>query len=266
MATPSSEAQNNQLPILLSADFPFGEKSTAVISDAYKFVIPVPDLGEAAEPLIYPAGHERAGQPILDYKNQPVGDWGIVFFNEKDQSYQAVPADGEGVIIVNEVSPEQAEKIDRKVRSLTGELTQLSSAHIKEILKYAQRDLELGDTYNSDKTYVKTKLTTVLEENTQPQKLSQPSQQTEETCYGFRKRDSQDIYQAVFVPGQFRIEGPAVTFQIFTKGGVIIKQGKTTRGIQPEVFVRTYRLASGQPITDLEKQVAIRRLPWLPQA
>ncbi|MEO1446404.1 MAG: hypothetical protein AAFV46_09235, partial [Cyanobacteria bacterium J06635_11] len=93
----SSDMKETHRPVLSCDSFSFGENSTAVMSDAYKFIIPVPAQQEGAEPLVYPEGHAQAGQPIVDYKNRPIGDWGLVFFNAKDQAYQAVVADGNGV-------------------------------------------------------------------------------------------------------------------------------------------------------------------------
>lgn len=239
-------SQQNRLKIVSSTDFDFEANSTAVISEAYKFVIPVPDLGDGAEPLVYPEGHDQAGEPIVDYKGRKIGDWGLVFFNEKDQAHQAVPADGSGVIIINEVPLDQGKKIDEKVRSLTHNPTALTSAQIHALLEYCHTELGLKDTYNSDRTYVSKHLT----------ELSDTLAGNQSKEYGLKKRDKTDIYQAVYVPGEFRLEGPATSVQIFTKGGVVIESHGNTRGIQPDVFLRTYQLANGQPITDLEQQIA----------
>ena len=48
-----------------------------------------------------------------------MGDRGLVFFNGKDKSWQAVKGDGEGVIIINEVTQEQAKKLYQKSKSLS---------------------------------------------------------------------------------------------------------------------------------------------------
>jgi len=52
-------------------------------------------------------------------------------------------------------------------------------------------------------------------------------------------------------------EGPAASPQEFAQGGVIVEQGGKMRGVQPDIFVRTYRLSDGRPIsavTDLKTQ------------
>src|SRR5262245_37627986 len=84
---------------------------TAVISSAQKFIIPVPAFGSTGEPLRYPASHEKAGQPIVDFEGKRIGERGLVFFNDKDKTVQAVAGDGDGVIIINEVTEQQAERL-----------------------------------------------------------------------------------------------------------------------------------------------------------
>jgi hypothetical protein len=88
-------AQQNQTGIrtIAPADLKVGsDYSTPVISNAQKFVIPVPAFVQGGEPLVYPQSYEKAGQPILDYTGKPLGDRGLVFFNGKDKSWQAVKA------------------------------------------------------------------------------------------------------------------------------------------------------------------------------
>jgi len=73
--------------------------------------------------------------------------------------------------------------------------------------------------------------------------------------YGLMKRDDRDINQAVFVPGNFEFEGPAVSLQKFEDGGVIVEQGGKMRGVQPDIFMRTYRLSDGSPISSLSTDI-----------
>ena len=88
-----------------------------VVSAAQKFVIPVAAFDDA-DPLVYPGGTEKAGQPITDWQGNPVGAKGLVFFNQTDQCYQAAPSDGRSVIIINEVTAEQALDLREFVRGL----------------------------------------------------------------------------------------------------------------------------------------------------
>lgn len=226
--------------------------STPVISNAQKFIIPVPAFGQRGEPLVYPSGYEKAGQPILDYTGKPIGDRGLVFFNGKDQSWQAVKGDGEGVIIINEVTQEQAKKLYKKVQSFDANPNNLTVNELKQVLAYAQKQLGLVDMYNSDRAYIKEKMTPAIAGKV-PQIKGK-----EIEAYGLKKRDDRDVNQAIYIPGEFVFEGPAASPQKFKNGGVIVEQGGKMRGVQPDIFVKTYKLSDGHPVTspasDLETQ------------
>ena len=218
--------------------------STAVISSAQKFILPVPKLNVGGEPLVYPAGHEKAGQPILDYEGKPIGERGLVFLNAKDQSWQAVAGDGEGVIIINEVNQEQATQLDRKVKELNQDPYQLTLPQLKQVLDYARNELKLNDMYNSDRSFIKSKMTPVVADGSDPGGANVEA-------YGLKKRDDRDLCHAIYIPGKFTFEGPAASPQVFENGGVIVKQGEDLRGVQPDIFIRTYRLQNGQPIASV---------------
>lgn len=241
----------NLLPVLSAGDFSLSEEnSTAVISTAYKFVIPVPPLGQQADQLVYPSDHPQAGNPIADDQGNPIGDRGLVFLNEQDQAWQAVPGDGTGVIIINEVTPAQAAQLDEKVRSLTNSLSLLTLNQIKEILAYSRTALNLGDVYNSTRDYVTQKLVTPSDQ------LAATAKTSSDPSYGLKQRISSDTYRAVYVPAAFAFEGVTTSAQIFAQGGVILEQQGQQRSIQPDVFMRTYQLATGAPINDLAADVA----------
>lgn len=208
--------------------------STAVISSAQKFIVPVPRLDSGGEPLIYPKGHEKAGKPILDYEGKPIGEKGLVFLNAKDQSWQAVAGDGEGVVIINEVTQEQAAKLDMKVKELQKDPNQLTLSQLKQVLDFARNDLKLNDMYNSTRSFIKSKMTPVATDQTAG------GEGPNVEAYGLKKRDDRDVCHAIYIPGKFSFEGPAATPQVFDNGGVIVEQGGKFRGVQPEIFFRTY--------------------------
>ncbi len=231
------------------ADLKFGDgDSTAVISSAQKFVLPVGNLGDDGEPLVYPAEHSQPGETILDYKGNPIGDRGLVCFNYADQSVQAVAGDGNGVIIINEVTADQAQALYQKVASFSDDPDQLSLDQLKQVLAFAQDQLNLGDRYNSTRRFIQDQMSPVQ---------IQGSTSQGDAVYGFKKRDRRDINQAIYIPGAFSFAGPAASPQVFEDGGVIVKQQDSVRGVQPEVFLRTYTFSDGRPIlaaTDLVTQ------------
>ena len=239
-ATKQSKDVRKITPDMLRFD---ESSSTAVISGAQKFIIPVPAYEARGEPLIYPKSNERAGQPIVDYEGKAIGERGVVFFNAKDQSWQAVAGDGQGVIIINEVTKDQADKIYDRIKQLQTDPGKLTVDQLKSVLEYAREELSLRDMYNSTRSFIKLKMTPVVASEV-PRAGEQPIE-----AYGLMKRDDRDVCQAVYIPGKFEFEGPAATPQVFEDGGVIVKQGAEMRGVQPEIFIRTYRLADGKPLT-----------------
>ena len=221
-------------------DFDFAH-ARPVLSAAQKFVVPVPAL-EDADPLVYPSGTERAGQPITDGDGNPVGKKGIVFFNQIDHCYQAAPADGRSVIIINEVTAEQALDLRDFVRALGGP-DKLSQSTIERVLAHAQKDLGLVDIYNSTDGFVRSKMTPVDEDRAE--NGARP--------WGWLKRDGRDVCHAVFVEGPACFQGPTATpQQIPARGGFIVRQdvgGKPNyRMVEAQAMLRTYMNVDGSPL------------------
>ena len=221
------------------------DKSLPTISNAQKFILPIPSI--AGEPLVYPEGVTKAedntgnsksisGQSISDWEGKPIGKEGIVFFNAKDQSWQAVVSDGKGVVIMNQVTEEQSRKLTAKIQELAKRPQELNLKQIKEVLSYAREELGINDMYNSDKKFIESKMNALESTNSGIE------------AFGLHRRDDRDICQAVFVEGAGEFQGPAATGQKFKDGAVIVKQGDSTRLIQPEIFSKTYSHPDGRPI------------------
>ena len=219
-------------------------KGVHTISNAQKFILPIPST--AGEPLVYPQGTKAkgatgdlesiSGQPILDWQGKPIGKEGIVFFNAKDRSWQAVVSDGQGVVIMNQVTEEQSQKLTARIHELANGPKELKLKQIKDLLKYAQDELSITDMYNSDKEFIRSKMNAL------------ESTDSGIEAFGLHRRDDRDICQAVFVEGKGEFQGPAATAQKFEDGAVIVKQGDSTRLIQPEIFAQTYSHLDGKPM------------------
>lgn len=232
--------------IVKPADLQTGvAKSTSVISNAQKFIIPIPVL-EDGEPLVYPKGQAKAGEPILDYEGKPIGESGIVFFNYEDKTVQAAPGDGRGVVIINEVTEEQANALYEEIGKFGKEPANWNLQILKSVIAFAHNQLGLLDMYNSTQDFIKENMTDVGKKDKYTTNI-----------FGFKKRDDRDVLQAIYIPGSFIFEGPAATPQQFENGGVIVEQGGKMRGIQPEIFLRTYRFADGTVISS-HKSIAKR--------
>lgn len=232
-------------------------KGTEVVSGAQKFILPVPRFKDGGEPLVYPkgatdkSGADLAGKPITDWQGQPIGEpgeKGVVFFNHKDQSWQAVKADGNGVIIMNQVDEKQGKALMDKVGK---DPSNLSLQEFKGVLEHASGSpdskdkpgLGLGDMYNSDRDFIKSKMNKLETADTGiPQ-------------YGLHRRDDRDVCHAVYVGGSGEFQGPAATPQKFSNGAVIVRQpdskaedGFSYRLVQPDAFKETYKNKDGSPI------------------
>ncbi|MBD2753432.1 hypothetical protein [Spirosoma validum] len=235
---------------IVSSDLKTGPGySTPVISNAQKFIIPVPAFKQDGELLVYPKDHPNAGQSIVDYQGKPIGDRGIIFYNAKDETWQAAAGDGNDVIIINEVTQEQAEKLYEEIEKIGANLDELTLNELKQIMTFAQEDLKLDDMYNSTRAFVKKKMTSVSTDQTTEKR------ENKEDVYGFKKRDDRDINQAIYIPGEFTFEGPAVSPQKFKNGGIIIEQGGKMRGIQPDIFTRTYKFPDGRSIQSASEEI-----------
>jgi hypothetical protein len=213
-------------------------RAVKVISAAQKFILPVPRLPDGV-PLVYPGGQRDKdggsieGQPISDWQGNPVGTSGVVFRNWKDQTIQAVPGDGTGVIIFNEATAEQAAALTARITALAGTPAALTHAQVEAVLDTA-KELGLTDRYNSDRGFIAGKMT--------------PVGGLGADHFGLYKRDDRDICLAVRLEGRGTFTGPAGTPQRYEDGAVIVKQGDAFRLIQTEVFERTYRTAGNEPV------------------
>jgi hypothetical protein len=221
--------------MITPADIDFSpERSTAVVSAAQKFVIPVPAFADGGEALVYPDG-DKAGRPLTDWQGHVREGRGIVFYNAKDRAYQAARGDGSAVIIINAVGKEAAAKLAAHIARITPSPESLSLAQLKKVLAFAREKLRLEDIYDSTREFVGTR-------------MSKVSPDTGVAAYGLHKRDARDICQAVYLPGKGEFQGPAATPQRFTNGAVILKQGDDVRLIQPEVFEATYTHPDGRKL------------------
>jgi len=239
--------------ILRPEDLRFGSGlSTLVISQAQKFILPVPAFDNGGEKLDYPINHELAGEPIADWQGNPVGETGVVFFNAKDQAWQAAPGDGSAVIIINEVTEDQATKVIEKIHEFRQDPNALSLRELKQVLAFVREELALGDMYNSTRQFVAEYMTPALKNGEASARSITPE------AFGLMKRDDKDICQAVYVPGPFLFGGPTATPQVLKDGGVLIQQGDSIRGVQPDVFQRTYRHADGRIIHNVPDELAVQ--------
>jgi hypothetical protein len=223
--------------MLLTRDDINFAQARPVISAAQKFIVPVTAFD--AGPLVYPPGSDKAGQPITDWQGKPIGEKGIIFFNEIDQCYQAASADGRSVIIINGVTPEQAQAVEEFISSLGEPIDKLSKFSLELLLVHLRDRLGLVDIYNSTDDFIRSKMIPV----NRADRLDQvrPS--------GWMRRDDRDICHAVFVRGPARFAGPAATPQeIPDHGAFIVRQDTTYRMVDAVTMLRTYMNLDASPL------------------
>lgn len=218
------------------------DSGSQVVSSAQKFVIPVPNFADGGEPLVYPQGatnkkgEDLSGKPIADWQGNPIGDRGVVFYNEKDKAWQGVPGDGNGVVIMNQVSEDQSKLLLEKAG---GDPSKLSLQEFKEVLTFANKEVGLGDMYNSDRGFISSKMNPL------------ETQDTGVPQYGMFRRDDRDVCHALFVEGSGEFKGTSTVHQ-YDNGGVVLRQKVGNefnyRLIQPEEFHQTYNNKDGSRI------------------
>lgn len=241
----ASIASKSEIPTITASQVNW-DSGAEVTSNARKFIMPVPNF--EGEPLIYPDGakdkdgNSIAGTPIKDWQGQPIGDLGVVFFNPKDQSWQAVKSDGQGVVIMNQMTEEQGKTLMAKVG---GDPMNLTLDQFKEFLGYAASEVGCKDMYNSDRGFIGKKMNAIE---------SCPSGYPQ---YGMFRRDDQDVCKALFAEGPAEFEAPTtggilVKQQIPEEGGVLLRQpdGKVFlyRKIDNAVFEETYKHKNGAAV------------------
>ncbi len=226
-------------------------RATPVISRAQKFVVPVPEFRGGAEPLVYPADQEHAGQPILGWDHTPVGETGIVFWNGKDHCWQAAADDGTHVIIINQVSERDASALFGRFAELGGPRS-IGLSGFRAFFAYAS-ELGLVDTYQSDLKYVRAHMTPVLADALQLEYAG--------VTMGFVKRDDRDIELAVYIEEPFEFLNTDGVNQAMPDGGVVVKLGESIHAVQPDIFRQTHRLAEGgKPIRHVASDIESARL------
>lgn len=224
--------------VLKPADIDFS-KATAVISDAMKFVLPVPD--DEGEPLIYPqtitdakGAVHQAGEPLTTWDGKPLPGDGVVVWNSSEKIYQGAvrgrQGDDRAVIIINHVTEEKAARLMEKLNAATaGQPDALTFTRLKEIERFA-RSLGLTNMYDSMVGFVRQAM-----QDVRPGADASP--------YGFKKRDARDRAFAVRVPIAGELVRPEGQPLPFAAGSIILKHGDDVRVLTARDIEATYRHA-----------------------
>lgn len=200
--------------------------SLEFVNRTRRFVVPVGNLLEDSEPLVYPSNHENAGKSIRANRS-PTSARGLVFYNGVDHAWQAVRSDGSESIVINEVSESQADQLKQRCDALREEGT-LSLRSIRLLLEYSKQELGLFDVYHTGSKSADQAMKQISDQNEYYKVVTKP-----------------DLHRAVFVDSAFRFRGPVI--HQYEHDGVIVTDGRYCWGVATPVFMRNFKIwASGQ--------------------
>lgn len=200
--------------------------SQEFVNRTKRFVLPVGNLLEDSEPLVYPPSHEHAGQSIRGQRSRASAR-GVIFFNGVDHAWQAVCSDGSESIVINEVSEAQADQLKRKCDALK-ESGNLPLRSIRLLLDYSKQELGLVDVYHTRNKNADQAMKQISGQNEYYKVVTKP-----------------DLHKAVFVNSEFRFRGPVI--HQYEQDGIIVTDGRYCWGVATPVFMRNFKIwASGQ--------------------
>ncbi len=220
-----------------------------VVNRTRRFSLPIPDLGEAAEPLVYPLSSDRAGEAIKAHEDG-TPERGVVFYNQTDGIWQGVRANGEGVLVLNDIDPHTASCLMEKIQDAKSNVDELTLDDIIEVLRYAQLELGITDIYNSKRSAIENG-TVPHEDMPVPEGVDgQPRND-----FGYRVVNKDVVHRVAletegFVFGDKRA-------QRYSEGAVIMTDEKYRWCVDSKVFQRNFKkLVNGQelPLESLDKE------------
>jgi hypothetical protein len=200
--------------------------SLEFVNRTRRFVVPVGNLLEDSEPLVYPPSHENAGRSLRDQRST-ASSRGVVFYNGVDHAWQAVRSDGSESIVINEVSERQADQLKQRCDALREEGI-LSLRSIRLLLDYSKQELGLVDVYHTRNKSAEQAMKMISDKNEYYKLVTKP-----------------DLHRAVFVDTAFRFRGPVI--HQYEQDGIIVTDGRYCWGVATPVFMRNFKIwASGQ--------------------
>jgi len=202
--------------------------STPVMSDSYRFVLPVPAWPGGGEPFARPDG-----EPLVDRDGRLIEGRGLVFLDPDDNCWEVAPGDGSAVILFSPVAEAVAAALSRRIGELAATPEALSLADLKTLIAFAVGDLGIRASYATSKAVVAQTM------------IAEPAAAA--SGCGLHRRRADQVCRAVYVPGAGAFQGPAASPQRFVDGAVIIRHGESVRLVQPISFEAGYRFLDGRP-------------------
>jgi hypothetical protein len=224
--------------ILTVEQIDFGDSaSSAVVSDAHRYVLPVPVLAGGGEPLVRPDG-----APLIDREGRAIVGRGIVLFDHDDNAWEVAPGDGSAVILFGPVTEAAADAFSRRIGELASDPRDLTLSDLKALIAFACGELAIRASYTTSWRYVDATMV--------------PEAGVSAGGHGLYRRRADQVCRAVYVPGAGAFRGPAASPQLFADGAVIIQHADSVRLAQPASFEAFYRFLDGRParVSELASQ------------
>jgi hypothetical protein len=202
--------------------------STPVVSDSFRFVLPVPAWPDGGEPLVRPDG-----APLTDRDGRLIEGRGIAFIDPDDRCWEVARGDGSAVILFSPVTEATAAALMRRIRELATTLADLTIEDLRALIAFAVGELGIRASYATSKAVVADTM------------IAEPTAAA--SGCGLHRRRADQVCRAVYVPGAGAFLGPAASPQLFADGAVILKHGDSVRVVQPISFEAGYRFLDGRP-------------------
>lgn len=226
--------------------------SVVLLNRSKRIVLPIPELPDGGEPLIFPDGHPKAGENI--YSN-PDGSpqRGIVFPNKTDGGWQGVQGNGKEAIVINDLSAGQAARALEFVASSVPNITSMTAQQALTIVHHLREELGLIDMFDKD-------LGSILLEM-RPVDLDTPTPRASEPgsflVYMEVSKDTE--HQAVRIDRAFTPTGGSID-QRYPEGAVVVNDGSYTWGLDKGVCERNWLLKGAlgeEPIRTIEADIPL---------
>ena len=212
----------DKVAIINETDLNF-QNALSVIPAAQSFVLPIPSLNTGTGVFVSKGGKSLTKD--------------LVFLNSKDKTWQTVQSDGEGAVVINDVSPVQGKALLKKVMQLSNNAPdKLDKDKIKLFLKYTHA-LGLTDVSQSSKKDVADTMHLIEVWDTGFDQL------------GFHKYKNKPAAQAIRFLGNVRFSDPKLSKQSYDNGCVVVREENKLSVVKPDVFLKNYLKPNGSPIT-----------------
>jgi len=223
---------NTTLPILEPSGLDFSG-SADWVNRTERFYLPVGPLEDGGEPLVYPADHPRAGEPLSSDPNAR----GVIVVNGKDRALQGVKGDGTEGFMINCVDLRTAYDLYAMLCAKFSDIPFTTSPErIKEFLLTLRQEHNLDDVFQKDECEV-------LPEHEQLEQLGDID--TGDRPFGYFRCRKATKHKAIFVPMPFALRSGPVP-QEYPNGAVVVTNGSYVWGIASDVFLSSFWRQEGE--------------------